>query len=180
MPDGPDPVPTSSGTISIPGGAQGLVIDAARHRAYTQLWHGGVVEIDLMSRAVVEKLDNGCADSRGLALDETRGFLFCACYDGTTTSLDVGFDGHIVSRLDRGVAPDNIGYNPTLGRLYLVGGGYLTMASVSTDGTLSFVAKRETTDSAHSVVADDDARAWVASPEDGTLYRIADPYPSGL
>src|SRR5205823_9301291 len=86
-----------------------------RGRAYTHRWQATTVAIDLASRAVVAEWQNGCAASRGIALDEERGFLFASCLEGTTSVLDVNNGGQMLSTLARGSGFDVMGYAPKTG-----------------------------------------------------------------
>src|SRR5262249_44261185 len=72
---GANPAPKPSAVIKVPGGPESLVIEKTRGRAYTHLWEKKTVAIDLKTRAVIAQWPNGCAGSRGIALDEARGFL---------------------------------------------------------------------------------------------------------
>jgi DNA-binding beta-propeller fold protein YncE len=73
---------THAAVISILGGPESLVIDKTRDRGCTHLWSGGSVSVDVRARTVVRVWPNGCNGSRGIALDETRGFLFAGCDEG--------------------------------------------------------------------------------------------------
>ena len=55
---------------------ESLVIDPSRKRAYAHLWKGATVAIDIPSRAIVATWPNGCSGSRGIDIDEKRGFVF--------------------------------------------------------------------------------------------------------
>src|SRR5438477_11599674 len=66
--------PTHAALIPISNGPESLVIDATRRRAYTHLWSGTTVAIDLATRSVVGRGKNLCKDSRGIALGEGGGF----------------------------------------------------------------------------------------------------------
>ena len=110
----PAAAPVHVAVIAVTNGPESMVIDNKRGRAYTHRWQKTTVAIDLVRRAVVGEWPNGCAASRGIALDEERGFLFASCSDGTTSVLDVGNSGRIVSTLARGSGFDVIGYAPQL------------------------------------------------------------------
>src|SRR5262245_37563322 len=84
--------------VAVPGGPESLVIDPRRARAYTHLWAGKTVAIDLASRAIVATWPNGCAGSRGIALDAERGLLFVGCSEGKAVVLDVA-SGKVQSSL---------------------------------------------------------------------------------
>ena len=71
-----EPVPAHASFIAVPGGPEALLIDGARGRAYTHLWKGTTLAVDLESREIVSRWSSGCAGSRGIALDAKRGFLF--------------------------------------------------------------------------------------------------------
>jgi hypothetical protein len=49
------------------------VIDATRGRAYTHTWTDASVVIDIAKHKEIARWKNGCAGSRGIALDEKRG-----------------------------------------------------------------------------------------------------------
>jgi hypothetical protein len=77
-----------AGTIAVPGGPESLVIDQGHGRAFTHLWNGGTVAVDVHSRTVGATWSNGCNDSRGIAVDEARGFVFAGCAEGRVAVLD--------------------------------------------------------------------------------------------
>src|SRR6478609_5336570 len=80
---GVDGVPVPDGAIPIENGPESLVIDEQRGRAYTHRWQKTTLAIDVQARSIVAEWPNACASSRGLALDEARGFLFTSCVEGT-------------------------------------------------------------------------------------------------
>jgi hypothetical protein len=175
-----DGTPRAEATIAVSNGPESLVIDPVRRRAYTHRWQSTTVAIDLSTRAVVAEWKNGCAASRGIALDEERGWLFSACNEGTVAVLDVRHDGEILSTLQRGSGLDVIGYNPMLGHLYLAGGACscLIIAGVSRAGELSLLERRSAPEGTHCAVADDVGHAWVCDPDAGRLWRVTDTQPS--
>jgi hypothetical protein len=174
--------PVHAALIATVGGPESLVIDKTRDRAYTHLWGGGSISVDVHSRAIVAQWSNGCSGSRGIALDEPRGFLFAGCAEGRGTVADVTNAGALVGTLDvlaRGV--DVIDYSPSLGHLYLPGQSNATMAiaSVSAAGQLSLVGTTPTVGGAHCVAADDRGNAYVCDPDNGDLLVFADALPKG-
>jgi DNA-binding beta-propeller fold protein YncE len=177
-----DGTPASAATVPVQNAPESLVIDARRGRAYTHRWQGSTVVLDVTTRAVVAEWPNGCASSRGIALDEARGWLFAACNDGTLTLLDVDHDGHILSTLERGSGFDVIGYSAKLGHLYLAGSSCscLVIAGVTSRGELSFLERQSAPGSTHCATADDRGNAWVCDPDGGQLLRVEDHQPSSL
>src|SRR6185436_11138127 len=89
------PAPVHTAFIPVVGGPESLVVDVARHRAYTHLWRGATVAVDLAKRAVIAEWPNRCRGSRGIALDAARGFLFVGCTEGKAVVLDVAHDGAV-------------------------------------------------------------------------------------
>jgi DNA-binding beta-propeller fold protein YncE len=176
------PTPTSAGTIPIDNGPESLVIDGAAGRAYTHRWQASTVAIDVRSRKIVAEWPNGCAASRGLAVDEPHGFFFSACSEGTVSVLDSAHDGRILSSIARGAGFDVMGYDAHLGHLYLAGSACacLVMFGVSGDGSLSFLGRFNAPSSTHCTTADDKGHAWVCDPDDGALRRVTDPYSASL
>jgi hypothetical protein len=166
--------------IKIKGGPESLVIDPTRGRAYTHLWKGATVAVDLRSRAIVATWPNGCQGSRGIALDEPRGWLFAGCSEGTAVVLDLAHDGAQLSKAGSGSGVDIIDYAPALRHLYLPGGKSATMAilGVSAKGQLSVLGTMPTAPGAHCVAADAIGNAYVCDPERGQLLKYHDPHPA--
>jgi hypothetical protein len=101
-------VPAHSAFIAVSGGPESLVIDKTHERAYTHLWVGKTVAIDTRRHTIVATWANGCTDSRGIALDEKRGFLFAGCSEGKAVVLDVNHDGQQLSSLTYGSGVDEL------------------------------------------------------------------------
>jgi len=102
--------------------------------------------------------------------------------EGTLSVLDVAHGGQVLSSIARGSGFDVLGYNATLGHLYLVGTSCscLVMLGVSASGQLSFLGRYGATSSAHCAVADDRGSAWFCDPDGGQLWRVRDPFPSSF
>lgn len=174
--------PVFAGVIAVANGPESLVIDQAAARAYTHRWQSTTLVLDVKTRAVAEEWPNGCAASRGLAVDEARGFFFSGCLEGTVSVLDAAHGGRVLSSIARGAGFDVLGYNPALGHLYAVGTACacLVVLGVSRTGTLSFLGRFAAPGSAHCATADDRGHAWICDPEGGQLLRVDDPYPSSF
>ena len=173
------PTPTAVGVIHVSGGPESLVIDPTRQQAYTHLWAGVTVAINLKTRTLVSKWSNGCISSRGIALDETRGFLFAGCVEGKVFVLDVEHDGRQLSNFGYGLGVDVISYNPKLGHLYLPAASSESMAilGVSASGELTLLGTVKTAQDAHCVTADEQGNAWVCDPSKGQLLLVKDTLP---
>jgi hypothetical protein len=171
------PTPTSAGFIRFDDGPESLVIDGTRKRAYTHQWGGKSHAVDLASRKIVATWNNGCSGSRGIALDEKKGFLFAGCEEGKAVVLDVAHDGRVLGSLSPGVAGvDIIAYNATLSHLYLPGesSGTLAIVAVSSSGALSMLAIAKAATGSHCASADDRSNVWVCDPERGQVLVYHD------
>jgi DNA-binding beta-propeller fold protein YncE len=181
---GPDPTvaPVHAAVVAVANGPESMVIDNKRGRAYTHRWQATTVAIDLASRAIIAEWQNGCAASRGIALDETRGFLFASCSEGTTSVIDVANGGRILSTMARGSGFDVMGYAPKTGHLYLAGSscGCLVTLGVSAQGVLSFISRVSAAGSTHCAVADDAGHAWWCDQDQGSVWRVTDVNPPSL
>ncbi len=176
------PRPTSVGFIKFDDGPESLVIDGTRKRAYTHQWGSKSHSVDLSSRKIVATWDNGCSGSRGIALDEKKGFLFVGCEEGKAVVLDVEHDGRVLSSLSPGVSGvDIIAYSASLGHLYLPGqsSGTLAILAVSASGALSTVAVAQAATGAHCATADDRGNVWVCDPERGQVLVYHDAFAGG-
>jgi hypothetical protein len=177
-----DGTPTHDSVVPVSNGPESMVVDETRGRAYTHRWQKSTVAIDLATRTIVAEWANGCASSRGIALDESRGFLFSGCNEGTAAVLDVAHDGRILSTLARGSGFDVIGYSPSLGHLYLAGSSCscLVTLGVSPTGQFSFLDRKDAPSSTHCAVADDVGHAWVCDQSGGQIWRVDDSHESTL
>jgi len=169
-----------AGAIDVPGGPESLVIDAARGRAYTHTWDDATVAIDIAKHKEAARWKNGCKGSRGIALDDKRGFLFVGCDEGKATVLDVAHDGKQLGTADTGKGVDIIAYNPTLAHLYVPGGdsATLTILGVGATGKLDVLGSVATAADSHCVAVDDANHAYVCDPKQGALLVVTDPFPA--
>jgi DNA-binding beta-propeller fold protein YncE len=174
------PTLSSVGTISIADGPESLVVDATHGRAYTNTWHSLTIAIDLKSHRDVARWANGCLGARGIALDETRSFLFVGCEEGTASALDVQRGGRVAGSLStsgRGV--DLVAYSSKLAHLYVPGADSATMAilGVKSDGSLQALGTVLTAAGAHCVAADEQGHAYLCDPKEGKLLVFTDTLP---
>jgi YVTN family beta-propeller protein len=177
-----DGTPVHDGVVAISNGPESIAVDGTRGRVYTHRWQAATVAVDMHTRAIVAEWSNGCAASRGIALDEVHGFLFAGCNEGTATVLDVAHDGRILSTMARGAGFDVIGYAPELGHLYLAGSvcACLVTLGVDASGQLSFLDRVNAPSSTNCAAADDVGHAWVCDPAGGRLLRVDDTHPSSI
>jgi hypothetical protein len=166
----------SEAEIAVPGGPEFLLIDSSRGRAYCNTWKDETLAVDLKSRTIAARWNNGCVGSRGLALDENKGFLIVGCEEGKAVVLDAGKDGKTLSTLSSGKGVDVIAYAPSLGHLYLPGADSATMAVMSLDakGKLGLIRVVATAKHSHCVTADAQAGAWVCDPDHGRMLYLKD------
>jgi hypothetical protein len=181
LPTGAQPMPQRSAVVPVVGGPESLVIDLRRGRAYTHLWKASTVAIDLAQRSIVATWSNGCTDSRGIALDEERGWLFVGCREGRATVLDVAHDGRLLSSAATGVGVDIIDYDAARRHLYVPGAesATLTILGVSAQGQLSVLGSAPAATGSHCVTTDGNGRVFVGDPHAGRLLVIRDEYPPG-
>lgn len=170
---------THSLFISVPGGPESLVIDPTRQRAYTHLWSGITVAIDLKTHTIMARWSNGCEGSRGIALDEKKGFLFVGCKEGKAVVTDLAGGGKELSGLITDPGVDIISYNPALSHLYIPAADAATLSILGVSGTgkLSMLGKFKTAAHATCAAADDQDNIWVCDPDHGRLLLFKDPFP---
>jgi DNA-binding beta-propeller fold protein YncE len=180
LPPGPKPTPVHVMNIPVKGGPESLLIDTTRKRAFTHLWRGSSVAIDLASHSAAATWPNGCSGSRGIAIDAKRGFLFAGCAEGALSVLDVDHDGKPLGSVSSGSGVDVIAYSPALAHVYLPGASSATMAfiGIAPGGHPTLLGTVPTAAGAHCVAADDRGNAWVCDPDRGKLLVFKDPYPA--
>lgn len=164
----------SVATIAIKGGPESLVIDRAHGRAYTHLWAGQTVAIDVKTRTVGKPVANGCKGSRGIAVDETSQLVLAGCADGTLTVLS---GDKVVASVKPVSGMDILAYSPAKHHVYLAGEDSADSAIVSLGdkGALKVVGKGPGAKGGHCVTTDDAGRAYVCDPAHGRLIEIDDP-----
>ena len=176
---GSDNALRAAGQLRVAGGPESLVIDEAGKRAFTHLWKGLTLAIDVGKRSILAKWPNGCRGSRGIAFDERDGIVFAACAEGKLVAMDVKHDGRKLGAVTTGAGVDVIAYNATLRHAYVPAAesGDLTVVSVSAGGELRNLRVVPTAKGAHCVAADDRAHAWVCDPVHGQLLLVTDARP---
>jgi hypothetical protein len=173
---GSGPRLVAAGSMAVNDGPESLVVDEKRGRAYTHTWHDETIALDLQTHRAVARWKNGCKGSRGIALDEARGFLFVGCDEGKAVVLDVAHDGKVLGTATSGNGVDIIAYAPGLKHLYLPGGDSATMAilAVADSGALTVLRTVPTAADAHCVAADATGGVYVCDPKQGRLLVFKD------
>lgn len=173
---GSSPNLKSLGTIDVPGGPEALEVDAARGRAYTNLWKTYTLAIDLHSRKIVARWKDGCRGPRGLALAPKHGLLFVGCTEGKAVALDLARDGRIVASAPTGKGVDIIAWNPNLQHLYVPGShsATLTVLELTQGGKLKRVAVARAAHGSHCVATDGKSKAYVCDPRQGRILAYDD------
>ena len=161
--------------ISVAGGPESLVIDARGNRAFTHLWSGSSVVIDLRSRRITAKWPNGCEGSRGIAYDDRSQFLFAGCAEGKAVVMDVAHGGKVLATARSGSGVDIIDYDPARRHLYFPAGrsATLTIFSVAATGALSELSTTPIVRGSHCV-ATDGKDAYVCDPNGGRILIVRD------
>lgn len=162
--------------ISIAGGPESLVIDNKRGRANTHLWTDTTLGIDLKTRKIASRWKNGCRGSRGIAIDDARGFLFVGCDEGKLNVLDLNTGAQLGSA-SSGSGVDIIAYNSHLAHAYMPGEESATMAivGISRKGAATVLATVKTAEGAHCAAADDRDQVYVCDPANGRVLIVKDP-----
>jgi YVTN family beta-propeller protein len=169
----------SVASIPVPGGPESLVIDAAGGRAFTHLWSGTSIVLDLRSRVISAKWPNRCNSSRGIAYDAGSHFLFAGCAEGKAVVMDAAHGGAVLAVASAGDGVDIIDYDPVRRHLYVPGGRSATMTifSVAANGALAPLAITPTVRGAHCVTTDG-KDAYVCDPDGGRVLVIHDSFPA--
>ena len=154
------------------------VIDPERGRAYSHLWDGATVAIDLAAREVVATWPNGCGGSRGIALDAERGFLIAACQEGKLVLLDLDRDGEKLAEVWPVDGSDVIDYDPDRRHLYTSGqvSASLAIVGVSSAGHMAVLGEDDAALGSHCVVGDGQGGVYLCDPDGGRILVRDDPF----
>lgn len=169
---------TSLASIAVPGGPESLVIDSGGGQAFTHLWSGTSVVIDLRSRKIAARWPNRCDGSRGIAYDERSHFLFAGCAEGKAVVMDAAHGGAVLATASAGNGVDIIDYDPARHHLYLPGAKSATMTifAVGANGSLTTLGTVPTVRGAHCVTTDG-KDAYVCDPDGGRILVVHDSFP---
>ncbi len=176
VPRARDAAPKKVATIKVPGGPESLVVDSPRGRAYTHLWKGKTVSIEVTNRQIAATYSNGCQSSRGIAVDGDANLLFAGCSEGRVTVLDLKQAGKIVAFAPTSPGVDIIAYNPYLHHIYVpsASNGQLAVFAVERSGALRLLGHAQAAAGSHCVASDESANIWVCDPERGELIVFGD------
>ena len=178
LPDQRTSVPTHSGFIGVPGGPESLAIGHVH--AFTHLWRGTTLTIDLRTHKIIGRWPNGCKGSRGIAIDEKRGFLFAGCDEGKVSVLDLK-SGRLLGEASSGAGVDVIAYDQKLSHVYLPGAdsGTIAIVGISSKGAAAVLKTAETAAGAHCATVDDRDQVYVCDPAHGKILMFKDSLPPG-
>jgi DNA-binding beta-propeller fold protein YncE len=160
--------------IPLDGLAEGYAVDNQRALFYTNIEDAGkTVAIDVRSHKVVATWNPGSSDLQGLALDDTRSFLFVACSDHVV-SLDVGHDGKITDSITTGPGLDNIDYSADGKLLYAAASqaATLTVAEIDDNGKFHLKTTVPTVKGARGVIAGKGETAYLIDPAEGRILKL--------
>ncbi len=163
----------AAATIAVPGGPESLVVDAKAGRAYTHLWKGTTVAIDLASRAIVARWPNGCEGSRGIDRDETGAFVLVGCAEGKLSAIDAK-TGRIAGELAAGAGVDVIAYAAARREIYAPAAkaGSLTIARLGADGSLAAAGSLPSPKGSHCAAADPAGHVIACDPQAGAIVAL--------
>lgn len=177
---GATPAPVHAAFIDVPGGVEGLAIDAVRKRAYTHSsW--GIAVVDLQTRKVLEVWRTGCRGEHGIpVVDEERGFVFAGCASSEVVVLDAKAGGAVVGRHALGTGTTILAYSQSLHHFYLRGdpGPTVVVLGIGSDGVPRALGSFESASRGHCATADDRGNVWLCDAVSGRLLRFADPHPA--
>lgn len=171
--------PAAAGLLPIEGGPESLVVDEKSGRAFTHLWNGVTLALDVRGRGTLGRWPNDCHGSRGIAFDEGLGIVFAACSEGKLVALDANHQGRRLGSIDTGRGVDVIAYDPRRRRVYVPAAesADLTVVQVSDTGHLTRQTVVPAAKGAHCATADDRGHVWVCDPAHGRLLVFTDAGP---
>ena len=164
------------GSISLDGRPEGLAVDAAHHRFFTNLEdRDETIELDVQTRRVVRRWPTGCGNEgpRGLVVTPDARFLVVACTDAVQT-FAIGGSPTRIDRLEVGAGVDNIDIGGTPLTMFAAAGKAetLTRAALAPDGHLTSVLKLHSAKGARTVVVTRSGVAVAADPGEGRLLLL--------
>lgn len=172
----------SGGMIPLDGHPEGLAVDPAHHRFFTNLEDKDeTLELDLVTHRILRRWPTGCGSDgpRGLVVTPDARFLVVACTDAVETFALEGSPGRI-DRLEVGAGVDNIDVGGTPLAVFAAAGKaeILTRAALTPDGHLTGPTKIHSGKGVRTVVVTRSGVAVAADPVEGRLLLLAPGQPS--
>jgi hypothetical protein len=175
--------PTHAATIGVDSGPESLEIyvpaggtDGGQHAyAYTNAT-SATVQIDVVGRSVSASWPNGCATSKGLAVDTSNGWVMAACEEGMVVVLST--QGATLGTAMVGAGVDQIAYDAQRTRLYVPGpaAAAMSVVSLAANGTPKVLGSVDTPKDTHCAVTNGGGSVFVCAPSAGALLFINDPF----
>lgn len=168
----------AQGAISVPGGPESLIVDAASGKAYSNLWHGQTVSIDVATHKVGPAWSNGCTGSRGIDVDPARGLVFVGCAEGAVSVLSMK-TGAKLSQISAGAGMDIIAYDAKRSHVYAPGARAATLSIIDVAGngaSLSVLATMSAASGAHCAATDGLGHVYVCDPHHGRILEFEDSF----
>ena len=164
-------------TIAVPGGPESLVIDQGRGVAYTNLFAGATIGIDVATRAIGPAWPNRCGDSRGIALDPDANVVFVSCKEGRAVALDAT-DGHVTGEDWSVSGADVLDWSPSRRHLYVPGAfsGDVAIVGATRGGQLGLLGITDGALFGHCVTTDDAGHVFACDLRGGRLFVDDDPF----
>jgi hypothetical protein len=156
-------------SIEVPGGPEFIAFDATR--AYTNLWKGATMAIELRTRKPKTTFPNGCEGSRTLAFDPARALLFVACTEGAVTVIDVSHGYGILGRFAYQAGIDALAFDTSRSLLYAPSGaaGKMAALTIDRDGVPHLAFEVATEKGATCAAVDDKGAVWLCDPSHGRI-----------
>jgi serine/threonine-protein kinase len=160
-------------SIEVPGGPEFIAFDATR--AYTNLWKGATMAIELRTRKPKTTFPNGCEGSRTLAFDPARALLFVACTEGAVTVIDVSHGYGILGRFAYQAGIDALAFDASRSVLYAPSGaaGKMAALTIDRDGVPHLAFEVVTERGATCAAVDGKGAVWLCDPSHGRIL-VAD------
>jgi hypothetical protein len=175
--------PVHAASIAVGSGPESLAIyipvsapDAGKHAyAFTHATTA-VVQIDVVARSVTASWPNGCATSKGIAVDSSNGWVMSACEEGMVVVLST--QGATLGTVTVGAGVDQIAYDPLSTRLYVPGpaASAMSVVSLSAVGSPKVLGSVDTPNDTHCAVTNGGGSVFVCAPSAGALLFIQDPF----
>jgi hypothetical protein len=157
-------------TVHVEGGPESLEIMG--ERAFTHLWKGQSLAIDVASRKLGTPFANHCEGSRGLVIDHARGFVLAGCEEGKLVVLNQ--DGAVLSEVKTDPGVDNLAYSETRKHAYAPTESHNVTSVIAIDDNGLAREVGRVNIGSQCAAADDEGNMWLCDPNRGTITVVHD------
>ena len=169
--------PMHAANIPVPGGPEGLAIDADGGHAFTSSTASTTFEIGITMRNIEAQWPNACGATRDVVSDASRAYVVLSCDEGKIAIMSTD-SGTTLGSQTTPMGIDQVAYDARKGRVYAQSpaDGTMTVVDVSSVGGTTLRGAIATVVGGRGAVSVGAGTVYVGDTAKGQLLMVRDPF----